>query len=100
MPDVTTIIFRIEGCQKQPDNQLEQVANPDLGIWIKDYDILPNQQDRVIGCLKEIIILASRIDCGDKYIHISLTEGMASFRLPPSLLKSISDVGCILELEV
>ena len=48
MPDVTTIIFRIEGCQKQPDNQLEQVANPDLGIWIKDYDILPNQQDRVI----------------------------------------------------
>lgn len=53
MPTVTTIILRIEGCNKQPNDQLEQVADPDLGIWVKDIDILPYQQDDVIEYLKK-----------------------------------------------
>lgn len=100
MPTVTTIILRIEGCNKQPNDQLEQVADPDLGIWVKDIDILPYQQNDVIEYLKKIIILASKIDHGNKYIHINLAEGIDSFRLCPYILRSISDAGCILEIEL
>lgn len=100
MASATTIILRIEGCNKQPNDQLEQVADPDLGIWVKDIDILPYQQDDVIEYLKEIVILASKIDHGNKYIHINLAESVGSFRLSPHILKSISDADCILEIEL
>ena len=100
MAFVTTIILRLEGCKEQPNDQLEQVADPDLGIWIKDVDILPNEQHKIFNYLEDIINLASTIDHREKYVHLSLAEGLESFRLTPSLLRSLANAGCVLEIEV
>lgn len=100
MAFITTIILRLEGCEERSDDQLEQVADPDLGIWIKDVDVLPGEQDKVFHYLEDIVNLASTIDHREKYVHLSLAEGLESFRLTPSLLRSLSDAGCVLEIEV
>lgn len=98
MATVTNLILRVEDCEKPPHDELESAGNPNLKIWIKDYDVWPNVGDNVFSSIEDAIRIASEIKKGNKCIHMALEGDCSVLQINPDMLKAIGDSGCTLEI--
>ena len=100
MVAVYNLILRVENCSICPSpGEMEQVADPSYGIWIKDYDVFGTEdEESLLALINDALRLAAKINVGEKFIHLGVQEDNGLMRFSPDFLRTVSEAGCVLEI--